>query len=171
MAYPVKYSAADVQKAIRTTTCELQKQQVLHADVMYVVMLNGGIWFASHVFDCLGAIDNEVCYVKCHSYQGRERHELVWDYLPELQVQGREVVVLDDICDSGQTATALVRYLREHGAKSVAVFTLLRRTTTKIEENAPLYSCIIDPSADFFVGCGLDNNGRSRLLPYIGVIE
>ena len=171
MGYPVKYSASDVQNAISTTTRELQKQQVLNADVLYVVMLNGGIWFASHVFDCLGAIDNEVCYVKCHSYEGKARHELVLDYLPDVQMKGREVVILDDICDSGQTATALVHYLREQGASRVSVFTLLSRTTTKIEEDIPLYSCIIDPSADFFVGCGLDDNGHSRLLPYVGVIE
>jgi len=170
MAYPVKYTASDVQNAITTTTRELQKQQVLHADVLYVVMLNGGIWFASHVFDCLGAIDNEVCYVKCHSYEGKTRQELVWDWLPDIQVQGRDVVILDDICDSGQTATAVVRYLLSKQAHRVSVFTLIRRATTRIEEDIPLYACITDVSSDFLVGCGLDNNGRSRLLPYIGII-
>jgi hypoxanthine phosphoribosyltransferase len=169
-AYPIRYSALDIKSAISDTAQRLTKEGVLTSDTVYIVLLNGGVWFASHLFDALQEPSNEVYYISCHSYHGKTRGELKWDYLPELPIQDKDVVVLDDICDSGQTATAVVRYLNKT-AKRVSILTLLKRSTTCLDEDIRLYSCITDPTADFFVGCGLDDNGKNRMLPYIGIVE
>lgn len=168
--YPIKYDARFVQQAIKTKARQWCEANILTKDTVFLVLMNGGVWFAAHLFDCLDEIENEVYFAKCHSYDGAHQGTLVWDYLPEVNLQGRQVVVLDDICDSGQTATAVVRYLQTM-TPNVSVMTLLSRTTTRLPEDIPLYSCIVDDSADFFVGCGLDDNSRSRMLPYIGVIS
>ena len=165
----IKYTTENIQSAIRRTAQQLVAQRTLNGNTVYIVLLNGGAWFASHFFDCLGDIPNIVYYAKCHSYEGQNRQVLVWDYIPDMQLNGKEVVVLDDICDSGQTATEVVRYLQQYADK-VTVITLLKRTTTCLPDDIALHSCITDDSGDFFVGCGMDDNGRCRMQPYISVV-
>ena len=164
----IKYNSETIQSAIRLTAQQLVEQGVHTPHTVYIVLLNGGAWFASHFFDCLGNIPNIVYYAKCHSYEGQERQVLVWDYIPDMQLNGKDVVVLDDICDSGQTATEVVRYLQQYADK-VTVVTLLKRTTTCLPDDISLHSCLTDDSQDFFVGCGMDDNGFCRMQPYISI--
>lgn len=171
MDYRVKYTASQVAAAITKTVSSLQAGGILAQDTVYIVLMNGGTWFASHVFDRLEEPHNEVYYVKLHSYEGTNSSTIHWDYLPEMNLEGRDIVVLDDICDTGKTDTAFYQYLQTCRPSSVTFFTLLKRTTTRLPDNIPLYACIEDKSADFFVGCGLDDNAHGRLLPYIGIVE
>lgn len=171
MDYRVKYTASQVAAAISKAVSSLQAEGILAQDTVYIVLMNGGTWFASHVFDRLEEPHNEVYYVKLHSYEGTNSGTIHWDYLPEMDLEGRNVVVLDDICDTGKTDTAFYQYLQTRRPSSVTFFTLLKRTTTRLPDNIPLYACIEDNSADFFVGCGLDDNAHGRLLPYIGIVE
>jgi hypoxanthine phosphoribosyltransferase len=171
MDYRVKYTASQVAAAITKAVSSLQAEGILAQDTVYIVLMNGGTWFASHVFDRLEEPHNEVYYVKLHSYEGTNSGTIHWDYLPEMNLEGRNVVVLDDICDTGKTDTAFYQYLQTCRPSSVTFFTLLKRTTTRLPEDIPLYACIEDNSADFFVGCGLDDNAHGRLLPYIGIVE
>ena len=173
MNYLIKYSADTVQHAIDQKVSTLLREGVLTRDTVFIVMMNGGAWFAHQVFNRLEDATNEVYYVKAHSYHGTERGAIEWDYLPSMHLQGRQVIILDDICDSGKTADAIFDYLRglAEKPKSVSLMTLLSRATTRLTSDLPLYSCITDPTADFFVGCGLDDNGKGRLLPYIGVVK
>ena len=171
MNYRVKYTASQVAAAITKAVSSLQAEGILAQDTVYIVLMNGGTWFASHVFDRLEEPHNEVYYVKLHSYEGTNSGTIHWDYLPEMDLEGRNVVVLDDICDTGKTDTAFYQYLQTCQPSSVTFFTLLKRTTTRLPEDIPLYACIEDNSADFFVGCGLDDNAHGRLLPYIGIVD
>lgn len=171
MGYKVKYTAAQVNEAIDKAVSRLQTDGVLSQDTVYIVLMNGGTWFASHVFDRLGEPENEVYYVKIHSYDGRSSGDIHWDYQPRMNLTDCDVVVLDDICDTGKTDMALHRYLQTCRPRSICFFTLLKRTTTSLPDEIRLYSCITDDSADFFVGCGLDDNGRGRQLPYVGVVD
>ena len=171
MGYKVKYTAGQVTEAMDKTVSRLRSEGVLTSETIYIVLMNGGTWFASHVFDRLGEPENAVYYVKLHSYEGQNSGTIHWDYLPEMDLAGRDVVVLDDICDTGNTDKALYANLQSYQPKSVTFFTLLKRTTTTLPSEIQLYSCITDDSADFFVGCGLDDNGHGRLLPYVGVVD
>lgn len=168
MKYKVKYSEQVVRESIARMADQLRQQGVLADDVVYLVMMNGGTWFASHLFDCLGDMENEVHWIKGHSYNGQERGELKWDYLPKFNVQGKRLVVLDDICDSGATINAIYHYFQGAAAK-ITFVTLLQRANTQVEKGIDIYSCIMDDSEDFFVGCGLDDNDTGRMLPYVGV--
>lgn len=168
--YHVKYSKLQVEIAIRKMARKLKKEHIVHEDTVYIVMLTGGVWFACHLFDALGNASNEVHYIKGHSYAAKERCEFMWDYLPEINVKGRDVVILDDICDSGET----LKIVHEHFSKeahSVIAVTLMQRIPRILPENIRLYACIDDHSTQFFVGCGLDNNGRGRLLNYVGTVK
>lgn len=167
--YRIKYSQSFVQERIAATVRELTESGVINPNTVFLVMLNGGVWFASHLFDEIPDMLNEVYFIKGHSYQGATRGEFIWDLSPEPGLQNRQVVVLDDICDSGHTTNAIYDALRPLTSQ-VSFLTLLRRTTCAIKPEVTLYSCIIDDSDDFFVGCGLDDYGAARMLPFVGVI-
>lgn len=168
--YRIKYSQPFVREQITKTVRGLIENGTINEQTVFLVMLNGGVWFASHVFDNIPDMLNEVYFIKGHSYSGQSHGELVWDYLPQMSLENRQVVVLDDICDSGNTTSAIYQALRPMTSR-ISFLTLLRRTSAKLAEDLELNSCIVDDSDDFFVGCGLDDYDRGRMLPFVGVVE
>lgn len=168
--YRVKYSQSFVAEHIAATVRDLLEQGVINEQTVFLVMLNGGVWFAGHVFDNIPDMLNEVYFIKGHSYNGTSHGELVWDYMPSVNLENRQVVVLDDICDSGNTTTAIYKALRPLTSQ-ITFVTLLRRSTANLPEDICLHSCINDDSDDFFVGCGLDDYDHGRMLPFVGIVE
>ncbi|MCQ2348835.1 MAG: hypothetical protein MJZ65_06615 [Paludibacteraceae bacterium] len=168
MKYPVKYSKAHVAAAIRKMAHKLKNEQIVNDNTIYLVMLNGGVWFAMKLFEQMGNMDNEVYFIKGHSYDGTNRQTFTWDYMPEIDLAGRDVVVIDDICDSGETLKQVYMQLKDQ-VHSVTMVTLMLRTPRALDAAIPLYTCIEDGSSKFFVGCGLDNRHHGRLLEYVGV--
>lgn len=168
MKYPVKYSKKQVETAIRKMALKLKNEQIVNDDTIYLVMLNGGVWFAMKLFEQLGNINNEVYFIKGHSYDGTSRQTFVWDYLPKMDIEGRDIVVIDDICDSGETLRQVYMQFKDQ-AHSVKMVTLMLRTPRALDSSYPLYACIEDASSKFFVGCGLDCDHHGRLLNYVGV--
>jgi len=84
-------------------------------------------------------------------------------------VVGRDVLLLDDILDTGQTLGALVEHLKDRGARSVRTAVLLRKIGRQIVPIEPDYCGFVIPDA-FVVGYGLDYNDEYRHLPYVGVL-
>ena len=85
-------------------------------------------------------------------------------------VVGRDVLLLDDILDTGQTLGALVDHLKDRGPKSVRTAVLLRKIGRQIVPLEPDYCGFVIPDA-FVVGYGLDYNDEYRHLPYVGVLS
>lgn len=85
-------------------------------------------------------------------------------------VVGRDVLLLDDILDTGQTLSALVQHLEDRGAKSVRTAVLLRKVGRQTVAIEPDYCGFVIPDA-FVVGYGLDYNDEFRHLPYVGVLH
>jgi hypoxanthine phosphoribosyltransferase len=85
-------------------------------------------------------------------------------------VAGRDVLLLDDILDTGQTLAALVRHLTDRGAASVRTAVLLRKIGRQVVPIEPDYCGFVIPDV-FVVGYGLDYNDEYRHLPYVGVLR
>jgi hypoxanthine phosphoribosyltransferase len=85
-------------------------------------------------------------------------------------VVGRDVLLLDDILDTGQTLSALVQHLQDRGANSVRTAVLLRKVGRQTVPIEPDYCGFVIPDA-FVVGYGLDYNDEFRHLPYVGVLD
>jgi len=88
--------------------------------------------------------------------------------LPE--VQGRSVLVLDDILDTGRTLAAVSEKLYEMGAKDVKTCVLLTKDKERAAEVEADYSAF-EIGDEFVVGYGLDYDGKYRNLPYVGVLR
>lgn len=86
-------------------------------------------------------------------------------------ITGRDVLVVEDIIDSGKTLAKLVEILEQREPASIKICTLLDKPARRIEKHVEVdYSCIQIPDS-FVVGYGLDYDQKYRNLPYIGVVE
>ena len=166
--YKVKYDSAFVEAAVSRVAHEIGFQD---GDVVLVV-LDGGVWFSSQVLRFAKDVLLRVDFIKVSSYRRGIRGEVSLVCKADLSgLEGRRVVVLDDICDSGNTLRYINGMLKGCGAKSVEFHTLIAREGYVLDEGMAFSSAIMDNSKDFFVGCGMDDNdGYGRNLDYIGVI-
>jgi len=114
----------------------------------------------------------EVGMVWASSYRGAVTQpgqlDLRFDLLPDLT--GRDVLLVDDIFDTGRTLAALAEALRGRGAASVRTLVLLRKPARTEVTMVPDYVGFDIPDA-FVVGYGLDYNGAWRNLPEICTLE
>ena len=85
-------------------------------------------------------------------------------------VKGRDVIIVEDIIDSGFTLANLKALLLERGAVSVIIVTLLNKAERREYDIAPDYNCF-DIENEFVIGYGLDYNEMYRSLPYIGILK
>lgn len=85
-------------------------------------------------------------------------------------VEGRDVILVEDIVDSGNTLVTLRAFLKERGARSLTVVVLLDKPSRRVTPAEADYTCFSIEDA-FVVGYGLDYAERYRNLPYIGVLR
>lgn len=88
----------------------------------------------------------------------------------DTSIEGRDVIIVEDIIDSGLTLNYLVELFKHRKAKSVKIVTLLDKPTGRKVDLVPDIIGYTVPSA-FVVGYGLDYAERYRNLPYIGILK
>lgn len=107
----------------------------------------------------------DVATTRVSSYNGSESGEAVIEWLPPSEsVKGRDVLLVDDILDTGKTAALLIPRLMELGAESVGVCALLDKAARRSHSIEANYAGFDVPDI-FVVGYGLDYNGAYRNLP------
>lgn len=85
-------------------------------------------------------------------------------------IEGRHVIIVEDILDSGVTLNYLKNFLMVRNPASISIATLMDKPARRKADVYADYSCFEIPDA-FVVGYGLDYNERYRNLPYIGVLK
>lgn len=90
--------------------------------------------------------------------------------LQRKNIEECDIVIVEDIIDSGRTLSYLVSYLLNKGARSVKTCTLLDKPSRREVEFVPDYSGMIIPD-EFVVGYGLDYDEKYRTLPYVGILK
>ena len=85
-------------------------------------------------------------------------------------VKGRDVIIVEDIIDSGFTLANLKALLTERGAASVTIVTLLDKAERREYDIKSDYNCFMIEN-EFVIGYGLDYNEEYRHLPYIGILK
>ena len=85
-------------------------------------------------------------------------------------LEGKNVIIVEDIIDSGRTLSYLKKILRERGAESIRFCTLLDKPERRVVDLHVDYTGFEIPDR-FVVGYGMDYDQRYRNLPYIGVVE
>ncbi len=85
-------------------------------------------------------------------------------------LEGKDVLIVEDIIDSGRTLSYLTDLLADRGPNSIRICTLLDKPSRRVKAVKVDYTCFSIPDR-FVVGYGLDYDQRYRNLPYIGLVE
>lgn len=137
-----------------------------------VGVLRGGFIFAGDIARSL-TCECEIDFIRIASYAGLSSTGDVQVKLDVGDIKGREVLVCEDIVDSGRSLSFLLKYLKTKEPKTVTTVCLLDKKSKRARGfehvNADLVGWEI-PDV-FVIGCGLDYNGLYRNLPYVGVID
>jgi hypoxanthine phosphoribosyltransferase len=155
--------AADVKQVARLINDEYADKEPL-----FVVVLNGAFMFAADLIRDLKDIRCEVTFIRVSSYWGMSSTGQLEFIVPLQQVvENRDVIVVEDIVDSGLTIHQLKAYLRAHGAASVRVASMLFKPNKLEYEDAKPDYIGHEITDEFVVGYGLDFDGFVRNLPSI----
>ncbi len=109
-------------------------------------------------------------FLKVSSYHGVESTGIVNIRGDIPKVMGRDVILVEDILDSGRTLKSVIKLFLEHGANSIKICVFLDKPEGRVNEINADYIGGIVPN-EFVVGYGLDYNEQYRNLPYVGVLK
>lgn len=148
-----------------------EKYRDAEDDLILVCVLKGAVFFLTDFARKL-SIPAEMEFMAVSSYGNSTTSSGVVRILKDLdkEIAGRDVLVVEDIIDSGLTLSWLLRNLRNRNPKSLEVVTLLRKPevqTAKID----LLDIGFDIPNEFVIGYGLDYAERYRDLPYVGTLH
>jgi hypoxanthine phosphoribosyltransferase len=130
---------------------------------IFVVVLNGSFLFAADLFRYYKH-DAEIIFTRVSSYEGTSSSGKVKEVMPIADdLNGRDIVVVEDIVDTGLTIETLVKSLQSKGAKSVKVATMLFKPDAYTKD-IPIDYIGFRVGNDFLVGYGLDYNSLGRNL-------
>lgn len=133
---------------------------------LFVGILNGAFFFAAELLKRL-PIECEITFVKVASYHGTSSSGRVTDLIGfNERVEGRHVVVLEDIVDTGNTIVHVTEKLAERHPASISVATLLLKPDV-YDKHVPIEHVGLSIPNRFVVGSGLDHDGLGRNLPGI----
>ncbi|HRH39366.1 MAG TPA: phosphoribosyltransferase family protein [Flavobacteriales bacterium] len=133
---------------------------------LFVGVLNGAFFFAAELVKRLD-IECEITFVKVASYHGTKSSGKVSELIGlNERIQGRHVVVLEDIVDTGNTVRYIMDALNEHNPASVSIAALLFKPDAYTQSIPIEHVAVRIPNA-FVVGSGLDHDGLGRNLPGI----
>jgi hypoxanthine phosphoribosyltransferase len=153
---------AELNTAIQRLADELRVQYDGKCP-LFLGVLNGSFFFAAELLQRL-PIECEISFVKVASYHGTRSTGTVSQLIGlNEKVEGRHVVVLEDIVDSGNTIRHIMEILAERHPASVAVATMLFKPEAYTQDIPVEYVAMRIPN-DFVVGSGLDHDGLGRNL-------
>jgi hypoxanthine phosphoribosyltransferase len=156
---------ATIQVRITQIAAGINKDYAAKKPV-FLVMLKGAFLFAA---DLLKQIDvpSEVVFVRLKSYHGTSSTGKVDVLLPiQDDIEGRDIIIVEDIVDSGKTLQEFIPLLEEKNVASIKVASFLFKPNS-LQYNIALHYIGFEISNEFVVGYGLDYDELGRNLPAI----
>lgn len=158
-------TAEDIDKAVEQVA-EMINLDMQGKEPLFLCILNGAFVFASDLLKKV-EVDCEISFVKLSSYSGTRTTNTVKELIGlDQSLEGRIVIIVEDIIDTGITMAYTLDKLRDLGAVDVRIATLLFKPEAFKKEYAIDYVGIAIPNK-FIVGYGLDYDGHGRNLPDI----
>ena len=140
-------------------------------EVHLICVLKGGSFFMCELAKRI-TVPVSFDFMSVSSYGSDTKSSGVVKIVKDLDesIHGKDVIVIEDIVDSGRTLSYLMEMLRDRGPKSLRLCTLLDKPDRRVMPIEVDYTGFEIPD-EFVVGYGLDYAQRYRNLPYIGVVE
>jgi len=166
----ILFSAEEIAAGVKRLGAALAAEY-RGSDPLFIGVLKGAVVFLS---DLIRAVEIPLHYdfIAVSSYGKATKSSGQVQFLKDVgqSIEGRDVVLVEDIVDTGLTLKYLLENLRTRGPRTLKVCTLLDKPERRQVEIKPDYNGFVVPDR-FLVGYGLDFADRYRNLPYIGVLK
>ena len=162
------------EKAVNERIVELGKQiskDYEGKQVHLICVLKGGVFFMGELAKRI-SVPVSMDFMSVSSYGGDTKSSGVVKIVKDLDeaIEGKDVLIVEDIIDSGRTLYYLIDILKKRNPKSVHLCTLLDKPERRVKDVKVDYVGFNIPD-EFVVGYGLDYAQKYRNLPFIGVVE
>ena len=167
--FRVMIPAEEIDKAVSRVAVQLNERYKGRAPI-FLGVLSGSFLFLSDLVRKV-TFNSQIAFVKISSYSGTESTgEVKQQFGVDFDIEGRDIIIVEDIVETGHSMNYLLEHLREKNPASIAICTLF------FKPDKFLYEYDIDYTAlsignEFIVGYGLDYNQLGRNLKDIYVID
>ena len=157
------YDAATVQQTLDHMAADISSTMADSLPVILCVM-NGGVIMTGHLLTRL-IFPLEIDYLQATRYRGETRGaEVEWVCKPRIPLQGRTVLVVDDILDEGNTLAAILEYCRQAGAARVFSAVLVTKRHDRLVTGTSADFVGLEVEDRYVFGFGMDYKGYLRNL-------
>lgn len=162
----ILFSEEDISKRVKELGKELSKEY-RGKDPVIISLLRGSFIFASDLVRAMD-IKLEIDFMTTASYGNAEVFSGKVNFLSDIRsdIKGRDVIVVDDIIDTGHTMKAVIEHLKEKNPKSIKTCVVLDKPSRREVNLKPDYVAFEIPDV-FIVGYGLNYGDFCRNVPYI----
>ncbi len=166
----VLISEEDVDKKIYEIGQQITKDYE-GKNVHLICVLKGGVFFMCELSKRID-VPVTMDFMSVSSYGDDTKSSGVIKIVKDLDesITGKDVLVVEDIVDSGRTLSHLLELLKNRNPNSIKLCTLLDKPERRVKDVKMDYTCFQIPD-EFVVGYGLDYQQKYRNLPFIGVVE
>lgn len=166
----VMISEQDLKKTVKKLGKQISEDYD-GKNLMLVSVLKGSVVFVADLMRAI-TIPISIDFMSVSSYGSGVKTSGVVKILKDLDhdLSGYDVLIVEDILDSGLTLSYLKGILEKRNVKSIRICTLLDKPERRQVNIKPDYSCFVVPD-EFVVGYGLDYNQQYRNLPFVGVLK
>ena len=165
----VLITAAELDHGVRRLSRQIERD-FFGRELVVVSMLTGTVMFLADLIRHL-SLPLRLDFMGVSSYRtGTESGDLIFTKELRLDVRGREVLLVDDILDTGRTLKRVLEKLRPLNPRGIKVCVLLEKKARRMEKIRADYVGFSIPDL-FVVGYGLDFAERYRNLPFVGVLR
>jgi hypoxanthine phosphoribosyltransferase len=165
----VLISEAEIARRVDELAAQIDSDYPADADLVVIGVLKGGVFFCTDLVKRLKT-PVRLDFFQTSSYgSGKTAGEIRIKRDIDLAIRGRDVLLVEDIVDTGWTLRTILDLFRFRGARSVKLCALLDKHEAR-ETEVPIDYCGFQIGRQFVVGYGLDFDERYRNLPYIAVV-
>lgn len=165
----VLISDRQIARRIRSLAAEVERD-FRGRELVVVALLNGTAIFLGDLIRHL-SLPLRLDFIGVSSYgSGTESGQLVFTKELRLDVRGRDVLLVDDILDTGKTISRVLEKLRQLKPRRIRTCVLLDKPSRRVEKVKPHHVGFVIPDC-FVVGYGLDFAEKYRNLPFVGVLK
>ena len=163
-------SEEDVDKKIQEIGERISRDYA-GKEVHLICVLKGGSFFLCELAKRI-TVPVSLDFMSVSSYGGDTKSSGVVKIVKDLDepIAGKDVIIVEDIVDSGRTLSYLLSMMKDRGPASLRLCTLLDKPSRRVTDVKVDYTAFEIPD-EFVVGYGLDYDQRYRNLPYIGIVK
>lgn len=164
----ILFSLEDIQKRSQALGAQITVDYQGKSPIL-LGLLKGSVPFMAELCRYID-LDVMMDFMHVSSYSGVKSGQLNIKKDMELDIVGQDVLIVEDIIDTGNTLSHIKQLLLDRGATSVKIVTMLDKTECRTANIQADYVGFVMPNA-FAIGFGLDYDEKYRNLPYVGVLK